>query len=230
MTAPLAELASLAALDAAESFDERAGIREYDGGLPRDEAEQAARADVARVPLVAVAADKFAPGWRADRRDVPHAYAVLPLAWALAHVWPTDAHLVVYTATGAGQWQPRLCKDTVADYGEPVVCNVLLADVDNPKHAEWTPATLAVAVEQHRTLPILQSAGWYVTAHGRRIVQPLAAPVPVPAVEGYLRRWLADLEAAGLAVDRACLDWTRHFRLPHVTRDRVPYRSPVVEV
>jgi hypothetical protein len=133
-------------------------------------------------------------------------------------VWPTDAHAVCYIAAAADAYQPRITKEGIADWPGRIFCHVLMADVDNDNHAAWTEDTLAAAVEQHRTLPILQTVGWYTTAHGRRLVQPLAVPVAVPDVEDVLRRWYADLEAAGVAVDRACLDWTRHFRLPNVVR------------
>jgi hypothetical protein len=52
----------------------------------------------------------------------------------------------------------------------------------------------------------------------------------VAEVERYLTAWLRELEAAGIAVDWACRDWTRMFRLPHVRRGHVDYRSPVVRL
>lgn len=42
----------------------------------------------------------------------------------------------------------------------------------------------------------------------------------------YLCGWLAQLEAAGIPVDWACRDWTRHFRLPHVVRGQRKFISP----
>jgi hypothetical protein len=146
----------------------------------------------------------------------------MPLEAALEKQWPSDAHCVTYITAGVGQCQPRLTKPDFAAWGAPVWTTTLMADVDNVDHGAWTEETLAAAVEQHRTLPILRTAGWYTTAHGRRIVQPLAEPVQVPAVEDLLRRWLTDLEAAGVPVDMACVDWTRHFRLPHVRREVRP--------
>ena len=74
------------------------------------------------------------------------------------------------------------------------------------------------------------TCGVYHTLHGRHIVQPLAQPIPVAKAEPYLRRWLLGLESAGLAVDWACRDWTRHFRLPHVRSNGTDYRSPLVSL
>lgn len=195
-------------------------------------------------PLVAVAPTKLAKGLTTTNREVELAYQVLPLAEALETSWPTDAHCVVYVAAPVGDYQPRINKDGLTLIPGAVMCNVLLADVDNPDHGDWTDALLAAAEAQRATLPVLATTGWYLTKHGYRLVQPLAEPIPVLAVEDLLRRWLADLAAAGVDVDPGCRDWTRHFRMPHVareveglpdawgipTRAHEPYRSPHVDL
>jgi hypothetical protein len=61
-------------------------------------------------------------------------------------------------------------------------------------------------------------------------VQPLVEPILAGEVEATLARWLETLATAGLEVDWACRDWTRHFRLPHVRRKGRLYRSPLLEL
>jgi hypothetical protein len=195
-------------------------------------------------PLVAVTADKRVRGLSTTNREVTLAYQVMPLAEALATSWSTDAHCVTYVGAPVGEWQPRINKDGLVLYPDPVTCNVLLADVDNPGHGDWTDELLASAELDRLDKPVLATTGWYLTKHGYRLVQPLAAPIPVTAVEDVLRRWLADLAAAGVDVDPGCRDWTRHFRMPHVVREvagpsdawgvptnaQLPYRSPRVDL
>lgn len=194
--------------------------------------------------LIAVAPHKHTKGLSQHHREVELNYTVLPLATALSTAWPSDAHCVVYVGAPVGDVQPRLNKDGLALYPLPVTCNVLLADVDNPGHGDWTETLLAAAELDRLELPVLATTGWYMTAHGYRLIQPLTTPIPVTAIEDVLRRWLANLAAAGVDVDPGCRDWTRHFRLPHVvrevdgapngwgmpTRTRVPYRSPRVDL
>lgn len=191
--------------------------------------------------LVAVAPNKFARGVETaadfapdNERKVRAAYEVLELGAALNREWRSDAHLVCYVvrdATGAplGK-QPRINKPGLAAVAYDVDCAVFCCDVDNPGHAEWTDELFGRAVEQQVSLPVLATTGVYATKHGRRILQPLAKPIPVRDVEPYLERWLSELEHAGIAVDWACRDWTRHFRLPHVRRGGIPYRSPWLDM
>ena len=107
---------------------------------------------------------------------------------------------------------------------------MLFCDVDNPGHVLWTDETAAEAIYMYQGMEILKTAGVYHTAHGARVVQPLAKPIPVQEVEPYIRRWFLELEQAGLRVDWPCRDWTRHFRLPHVRRDGARYRSSWMNV
>jgi hypothetical protein len=179
------------------------------------------------VTRVAVAKDKFARGLNGTARAVRDAYEVLDLEDALARVYATDAHLVTYVVAGA-EYQPRINKTGLHMAPTMPVVEAFFCDVDNAAHAEWTDALRAAARAEEDALAILGTAGIYDTAHGRRIVQPIAEAIRADGVEPYLRRWLRDLEAAGLAVDWKCKDWTRHFRLPHVRRAGRNYRSPRV--
>lgn len=179
--------------------------------------------------LVAVASGTFTRGFDGIRTSVPDAYTVLELRQALEHHYKTDAHAVAYVIPGATR-QPRVNKPGLPTFDRPLEMGVFFADVDNPNHTVWDDEMWAAAMEQFRTLDVLQTAGVYHTAHGRRIVQPLETSVPVPQVEAYLNAWLHTLEDAGLPVDWVCRDWTRHYRLPHVVRAKVPYRSPFFDL
>ena len=174
---------------------------------------------------VAVAPNKFARGIDGSGREVPLAYEVLDLHDALTRAYRTDAHLVTYVVPEARR-QARVNKPGLGSLTAMPVVEAFFCDVDNPQHAEWTPESTERAIAEESESPVLTTAGVYFTAHGRRIVQPLAEAIPVDRVEPYLQRWLLGLEAAGLAVDWQCRDWTRHFRLPNVRRGGRDYRSP----
>lgn len=176
---------------------------------------------------VAVAPGKHAIGFDGSGREVSDAYEVVDLCEALERTYATDAHLVSYVVRGR-TWQPRINKAGLPYFDGIVETTTFFCDVDNPGHSAWTGELLVAAEAQYESLDVLATCGVYHTTHGRRIVQPIAEPIPVALVEPYLRRWLVSLDAAGIPVDWACRDWTRHFRLPHVQRDKRAYRSPFV--
>jgi hypothetical protein len=63
---------------------------------------------------------------------------------------------------------------------------VFFCDSDNPGHAAWTPEALPHSVyKEEDALRPLATAGAHYTAHGRRIVQPIAEPIPVTHVERF---------------------------------------------
>ena len=179
--------------------------------------------------VVAVAPSIWAKGFDGVRQCVPEAYEVLDLRDALGRDYSHDAHLVTYVVRGAKR-QPRINKSGLTHFPHPVEVGVLCADIDNTNHSPWTDEIFAEALEQYETLPVLQTAGVYHTARGRRIVQPIDKPIPVQEVEPYIRRWFLEIERAGLRVDQSCHDWTRHYRLPHVVREGRWYRSPFVDL
>lgn len=178
------------------------------------------------------------PGSEANTARVVPDFEVLPLEAALARRYDTDAHLVTYVlhdrATGAPvRRQPRVNKGGIAwltAEGLDADCEVLFCDVDNPGHADWTAALRAELDRQLAELPVLATCGVYLTAHGYRLVQPLDEPVGVGEVERYIDAWLDELEAAGVAADTHCRDWTRHYRLPHVRRGGRETSSPIVSL
>jgi hypothetical protein len=196
--------------------------------------------------LVAVASNKFTPGTDSDndwRDPTPRAkraradLRVRDLTDAIGDAYPTDAHLVTYIVRGPDgvplDCQPRVRKtalDWLLAERFTVDCDVLVCDVDNDGHADWTPAATDRAFAEYDTLPVLSTCGVYHTTHGRRFMQPLDEPVSVSEVERYLTAWLRELESSGIAVDWSCRDWTRMFRLAHVRRGHVDYRSPVVRL
>lgn len=177
---------------------------------------------------MAVARDKFARGLQPGREDAPEVYVVRELRDALLATYSTDAHLVTYLVEGATR-QPRINKLGLPLVGKRVTVEVFFCDVDNDGHASWTQESFAAARHQDHSLPSLTTAGVYYTLRGRRIVQPLATPLAIDGVERQLQRWLTRLETEGLAVDWACRDWTRHFRLPHARRE-LSDRSPCVDL
>ena len=176
---------------------------------------------------VAVAPTKYTRGLNGTGRVVPDAYEVLDVVDALTSVYATDAHLVSYLV-GDGARQCRVNKPGLHEAPSMPRIECFFCDVDNAAHAEWTDDLRAAARAQEASIPALSSAGIYDTAHGRRIVQPIANPLAVNDAEPYLRRWYGELEAAGIVVDWLCADWTRQFRLPNVRRSRHDYRSPYI--
>lgn len=160
-----------------------------------------------------------------NTKGITDALEVHDLGNALDTAWMQDAHFVNYIVRRDGApllRQPRINKGGVAwlrEQGFELSAEVLVADVDNPGHAEWTPALRETLSGLMSRSAMLATAGIYLTAHGWRVVQPLTRPLPVEAFEAALRGWLVELEAGGIPIDWACADWTRMFRLPRVRRD-----------
>lgn len=189
--------------------------------------------------VVAVARDKYARGLPHPTKKAQFAYEQMDLVDALLRTYPSDAHMVSYTVNYHKPpedyqpgWQQRLKKDTDLDLlmlDASMTC--FTVDVDNEGHAKWDDALLAAMAEQVR-LPILQTAAHFCTKHGWRIIQPLANPIPVRQAERYLRKYLLELQMAGIKADMACKDWTRHMRMPNVHREgeASQYVSPLISV
>lgn len=183
---------------------------------------------LAGAPRVAVAPTKYETAWprgpRHDRENPRSSYERLDLEEALTRVYTSDAHLVTYVVETSATHQPRLAKASLADYPIATTTQVLCCDVDNPEHAPTTREMLYAH-------PPLETEGIYWTRAGYRLVQPLAAPVPTREAEAVLYAWLLRLEARGVPLDWSCRDWTRHFRLPNVRREKHgDYRSPRIDL
>jgi hypothetical protein len=189
--------------------------------------------------IVAVARDKYARGLPHPTKAAQFAYEQVELVDALLRTYESDAHMVSYVVNYQEPpedyrpgWQQRLKKDTdLSAFKLEANMTCFTVDVDNEKHAEWKPELLALATEQ-ASLPILQTTAIFYTKHGRRIIQPLTKPIPVQQAERYLRKYLLELQIAGVGVDMACKDWTRHMRMPNVRRegDANKYTSPLISV
>lgn len=140
---------------------------------------------------------------------------------ALEREWMYDAMGVMYVGDGFEK-QPRVNKSGLqwaeTRYGLKLWTGVLMADVDNPGHGEWT-AELRKAFEDRWTARgVLDTCGVYHTPHGYRLVQPMVTRVRSGEVERWIDAWYRELSEAGIAVDGNTRDWTRHFRMPHVRR------------
>jgi hypothetical protein len=180
-------------------------------------------------PVLVAVGGKYEKGLSPEHRYAEGTFTVVELVDALTHTYRFDAHLVAYVIEGV-RAQPRLLKDHLYLIDRPVTVSVFFCDIDLPDGSGWTDELTAEFIAKYEQLDILKTAGIYHTRGGLRVVQPLAKPLPVPESEVYHRRWLHQLEAAGLQVDWACTDWTRLFRLPNVRRDRRPYRSPYLNL
>lgn len=153
---------------------------------------------------------------------------VLPLEEALQRQFTTDAHFVTYFVPGEKSW-PRCNKGVLPqlrEKGADLQSQVLVFDIDNPGHAEWTRESytafdihLTHVLEQDPTLA--SYFAYYTTKHGARLIYLLERPVTVETWEEMTVGMIQLFRAKGLDVDPQCNDWTRLFRLCWVTRDNV---------
>ncbi|MCU0661725.1 MAG: helix-turn-helix domain-containing protein [Myxococcota bacterium] len=157
------------------------------------------------------------------------AFVVGELEMTLRYDYHCDAHLVTYVLPNCER-QPRIRKSSLSSLDTLPLVYAFFCDVDNPGHAAWTEESFGEAVSQYASMDVLQTCGIYHTAHGARLVQPIVEPIPVDRVEPYIAGWFAKLEDAGIAVDWACKDWTRLFRMPNVKRDGVFRRAPFMDL
>ena len=166
---------------------------------------------------IAVAASKFIKG-RNHPSEQTELLEVLPLRVALEREWPTDAHCVTYTLPEPATAQPRLNKPCLAHLPAETLPEVtaLFLDFDLPEHGAWTGEALAAFAEK---LGDEKLFAVYTTAHGARLVYGLSSPVSPDRAERLIAGLIEHWGLRGLALDRACSDWTRLFRLPKVLRD-----------
>lgn len=187
----------------------------------------------AETPQITVFRDKFVPGVETAIKGNgldPHAATALSVDDALGGTHTTDAHFAAYAPFYAelegGQRTPiRL---THEDIGEATInMVVLVGDIDGPRHKptpEWRKETIAK----------LKASGLahYQTKGGYRVLAELSEPFAINA-SNDTERWTASYLAwcdqlerdHGLALDRACKDWTRFYRAPNVTREGKPARA-----
>lgn len=179
-----------------------------------------------------MAPGKFAQGVDATKgRDTAEAvYICTHVDRVLSDAYPSDAHFVAYILHDENgsplREQPRINKGGLQPEHRALVYN-LVADVDNPKHAKWRSDEDAIAAVD-RVSKLVPTAAVYATSAGLRIIQPITRPLPPEDAEVALASWFGELLRRGINADPDCLDWTRHFRCPHVVRDGRPFKSPAI--
>jgi hypothetical protein len=191
-------------------------------------------------PILGVVADKYEEGL--DPRDrwvwpglarsplgCTSAYMATDLDQAMRTAYRTDAHFVAYVLQDEEgrvlAHHPRLTIDgrgLVERAGFNIKMTVRVADIDNPGHQKWTPELLSEAVKK-LSHPMFAGCIVYTTSAGLRIIEAGDRWLSIEEHQHVLPAWLARIQReTGLVPDAACKDWTRHFRLPRVVRDRVP--------
>lgn len=198
-------------------------------------------------PRITVFPDKFRLGWPEHADDAPcdrhygapaHSYAacqygiVSDLASALAHRFSTDAHFVAYARPelDGGAHQRRLGQGAL-ELGTVVTIEALVLDLDDESvHGTPEPASETWRVAFGERLAALAAAHpdpyAYFTRGGARLIYSLREPEVLRSAADRLS-WARDYAIAvaymsrgfDLVCDPCCADWTRHYRLPLVTRD-----------
>jgi len=189
---------------------------------------------------ITVFPNKYAAGWEGEvdesgapvREGKPVDLAISgDLFDALGTEFQDDAHFVPYVLKGRKRC-PRINKgihvdtDTgkVAALNATLQFTTIVLDVDGPDHkasAGWVQRQIVLL----ESTPWADTAGWYATRGGYRLLWTLDKPVP-PAK--YLRLLLGlvhGLRKYGIQAD-VLKDWTRFYRLPYVHRDGEDQRHP----
>lgn len=152
----------------------------------------------------------------------------LPLSEALSKTWTEDAHLIQYVLHSSDEEYvfARVSKHSalaaqLAREGGEIRVNLICLDHDLPDHRAWSdptePLDWLASIPEGAPSPTV----WYSTVHGSRLVYVLTDPVSHLRAE-EISTWLFQQWTKALGSDlegaRACLDWTRLFRLPGATR------------
>jgi hypothetical protein len=169
---------------------------------------------------------------------------ILPLEEALEKVWSTDAHLLLYTVAAsrkpdaevayvrANKRSPFLAE--LIQAGGEVRMNVAIFDYDLPKvdgaKQPWVEGCQEPFIAALYQEGIPAPSGFYFTAHGARIIHVLEHPLDPGTYERFALALRRAYLAVGIELDESCKDWTRLFRLPHVTRQDTgqEFKSSVV--
>lgn len=181
-----------------------------------------------QLPRVAIGTRYMSGAMEWPDRTLPQ-FDLVTFEAAFETEWEFDAHFVTYDVPTLSAF-PRLRKvgralDDLRAEGHEVVQTMLALDYDNPGHAAWTPEGLVEFREQVEAAGSLEPliVAWhcyYATKHGARFVYVLKEPVPVGKDSEAMHRSLVRAWGQrGIAIDPACSDWTRYFRLPKVQRE-----------
>jgi len=192
---------------------------------------------------VTVFPDKFLPGWQGSlesetcalvRDGKPVALHRSPrLLEALETKYDTDAHFVPYSLKKRPDC-PRLNKGVhvneetgyIKILRDHVLFSVLVVDVDTPEHENATQAWVQSQISILDETPWGDTAGWYMTRGGYRVIWHLPKPLPPGPYIRTLLGLVSKLHAKGIEADRL-KDWTRVYRLPYVLRDGQLQRYPL---
>jgi hypothetical protein len=170
-------------------------------------------------PLIPVFASKAYRAWP-KHDDGGRADYVSP-AVAFARRYQSDAHFAAYSVPDTTR---RLSTNAVGRVD--VQLRLIIFDVDAANHAgsdEWwrsERAKLFDLLEEHPDGFIYRTRGGY------RVVYQLSRPIEIRDDSDRYSWWALYLAWVNylrrrfdITADPACKDWTRLFRLPHVTRD-----------
>jgi hypothetical protein len=177
--------------------------------------------------LIGVADNRYIEGANSLADPDLRALTCVSLTEALETNWPTDAHLVCYQLVGSTAW-PRCNKPVLPSIraaGADLIVPILVFDYDNPNHSDWDLGLLEsfeLRMVEAADFGMPLAMGWthlYFTKHGARLIYVLDHAVLAEDAEALSLGVIRDFLAHGIALDSACADWTRLFRLPRVVRD-----------
>ena len=181
---------------------------------------------------------RWAPGSPENLHGV-RAEAVTSIREIAEHRFSTPALVSGYVIAGPDgaplATTPRTCKDAVAwlpTQGLRALQTCFIADVDTPGHVPWTPEMREAFEAVWASAPSLRTCGLYLSRKGYRLLQPLAAWLPVEEAEPRLLAWLHQLVAEGVwASALECKDFGHLMRVPHFRgADGVRVVSPRVDL
>jgi hypothetical protein len=174
-------------------------------------------------PELTILRDRYVRGWP-SHNEGDRVYPC-SLERALTREYSSDAHFAAYTSP----LPRRLTSGAVGGTG--ITMHVIVFDVDDPTtHGSSEPACDEWREEQSSRCRRLErehpAAFFYDTRGGYRCVYRLQEPSVISSPQdavtwrqeyAVIREYL--LRRFDIAVDAACSDWTRLFRLPRATRD-----------
>ena len=171
------------------------------------------------MPLVSVLRNKYVSGWNSPADDTScERTQVKDLTEALRDRYLTDAMMTMY-APADGSRGHRVNQCGIELYPKPLVVGVFMVDYDTLHHLSWPSDDRAIGhIFRWKKIPMLRTAGFFVTLHGARIVQPLAQPIPLIDADPYFNDWLDRLQHEGVEFDKNCRSAGRLWRLPNVVR------------
>jgi len=183
---------------------------------------------------LAVFETKFTKGWNGDPDTLADVdtWPISDASSALLTEWSTDAHFVPYYVEDETA-MPRLNQkalEALRKQGKRVLFDMVVIDVDCPEahkgekeaSAQWRRDQLHVL----RKLPWWDTAGFYETRGGYRLLWDLKESLEPENYISLLGAFVAELKTYGILADELT-DWNRVYRLPSVVRDGQPQEVEV---